>query len=713
VKKLTKITMIGAGICLLVLLAALIVAPKAINPNRFKPEIAAFLKNKSGRDINIEGDLQLAYAPKLAIKTGKIIMGDQSGFTGRPFATIEGSEIQVETMPLLSGNIVVNSVVLEGLTLNLTQDQQGRNNWIDLLGGTAQTAQPATSKQPEHIPQQTGNASRNALAGFALGALSIKKGQVVWENRQTGKTLHINALEFSSDGIAQDKPAGLALTAEISGNQFSYPGNVKAAADVLINDSLNNILINNSKLEWAGKRLPLEQPLTVAATIKKMAINAKEQALNVSSLQLQSGDIKIAADFNGEQILDKPVVKGQLQVEPFDLGAALQQWGLQRPAMADAKALSSFAMTSSFDFAPEKLDLANLDTVIDNSHGKGSFAINGFDAPAIVFDLTVDSLDLDRYLPPREHAEIASPGFAIAAGAAKLPLDWLIKLDANGKLTLGQLIVNGMTMQNAQLTVSAKNGGITIGQTAKPFYQGEYSGELALKTLAQSAQMTVKENLTNVQLEPYLQDIKGKAMVGGMLTASTSLQSTGANKKGLRDNLSGQVDFFLKDGFYSEFNLDKLVAQAKNAISGGGKAAEKELPNRTAFKAIKGTIAINQGQLTNNDLVVNAENFRSKGEGRAMLATGDLDYKLTTRVLKAKATADSPEQFHSKPVVIKVGGTLGNPDFTLDLSALLGDKTKAKVESLIDHNKDKIDKLMNKLDKKSGVNVKKLLKQIF
>lgn len=709
-KRLTNITLIGAGVFLLALIVALIVVPKVINPNRFKPEIAAFLKNKSGRDIVIEGDLHLAYAPKLAIKTGKITVGGQSGFTDKPFATIDSGEIQVELAPLLSGKIVVNSVVLEGLMLNLVRDQQGRNNWDDLLSNAVQPIAPSVSKQP---PQQTGKASRDVLAGLALGALNIKKSQVMWENRQAGKTFHIKDIEFSSGDIKHGKPVNLALSAEISGKEFFYPGNIKAVTNVLINDLQGNTLINNSRLEWSGRHLPSDQPLTAAITSKEIVVNSKNQTLKAPSLQVQVGDIKVYADINGQQILDKPIVQGQLSVEPFNLSSALQQWGVNRPATSDAKALSSFAMTSQFHFTTEKLELANLDAVLDESHGKGSLAINGFFAPAIVFDLTVDSLDLDRYLPPREKGEITSPGFAITAGVTKLPLDWLKKLDANGKLALGQLKVNQITMQNAQLTVSAKNGGITIGQTAKPFYQGEYSGELTLKTLAPSTQMTLKENLTNIQLQAYLQAIKGKAKMGGLLTTSTALQSTGANMKGLRDNLSGNVSFFLKDGFYSGFNLDKLIVQAKNAITGGGKSAEKEQLNQTAFKAMKGTMVINQGQLHNNDLIINAENFRSKGEGRATLATGELDYKLTTRLVKAEATANSPEQFHSKSIVINVNGTLSKPDFTLDVSALLSDKNKAKLESFVDHNKDKIDKLMKKLNKKSGINAKKLLKQIF
>lgn len=700
----------GFLLTLIALVLLVIFAPLAINPNQFKAEISAFLKNKSGRDIAIEGDVQLAYIPRIAIKTGKIVVGGKPNFSEKTFATIENSEINVEPLPLLNGKVIVNSVVLEGLMLNLFKDQQGRNNWDDLLATHSQS--PASATMPQQS-QNTGNNNQPAIAGLALGVISVKKGHVTWDDRQVGKTFDFKNIEFSSDKIVTGKPVNIALATDISGNQFSFPGNVKVSVQARFDESLNKFTLAESKLAWSGRHVPSGQPLTVAMNAKEVAVDRLQQTLKTSGLQLQSGDVKLAADMNGEQIFDNPSLQGQVAVEPFNLGNALPQWGMKWPVTADAKALSSFSMKSQFRFAPEKMEFINLDATLDDSHGKGSFVINNAESLAIHFDLAVDTLDLDRYLPPREKADITTPGFALAAGMVNLPLDWLKKLDASGKLALGRLKINQMTMQNTQLTVSAKGGDINMGQAAQPFYQGGYVSELRVKAHSEKPQLTLRENMTNVQLQSYLQETQGKAKISGLLTAASTWQSVGESTQTLRNNLSGQVSFFLKDGFVSGFNLDKMIEQAKNAIKSGNKAAEKNLPNQTAFKAIKGTVTISEGQLINNDLIINAASFKSQGEGHAVLATGQLDYKLTTRLLKAEATPDSPEQFHGTPIVIHVGGTLGKPDFTFDVSTLLTEKNKAKLESLIDHNKDKIDKLMNKMDKKTGDKVKQLLKQIF
>jgi AsmA protein len=710
VKKFAKYLIFGGLIAALALILAVVLAPLLINPNQYKTEIADFIKNKSGRDVAIEGDINLTITPWLGVKTGKIVVNNKSGFQNKTFATIDSSEIKLKTFPLLSGKVEVNAVELEGLTLNLLTNQQGQNNWDELMAAHPQVPSSTMVTQRN---QDDANINESALTVITVGAISLKKGHITWENQQTGKTLDINNIEFATDKFVAGEQLNINLAADVSGNQCVIPGKIKVETGLRIDESLTSFIINNSKFEWAGKSLSSGQPITADIKLNETVINSKQQTLKSSGLQLEMGEIKLSADINGEQILDKPLLQGQIIIEPFNLAIAMQQWGIERPKAADAKAMTSFSLKSQYHLTGETVELKDLDVLLDDSHGKGSVAINNFDAPAVSFDLSIDAIDLDRYLPPRDKADISSPGLALAAGTISLPLDWLKKLDANGKLAVAKLKVNRMTIQDAHLTVSAKQGGINVGQTAKQFYRGEYPSNLAANVNAAIPQLTLSETLTNVQLEPYLQDIKGKAKLGGLLTTTTTLKGEGNNAKALRSNLKGQVNFFLKDGFIQGFNLERLIEQAKNAIKGGNKATGGELPNQTAFNVIKGTIAINNGRLNNNDLIINTATFRSKGEGNAVLETGQLDYKMTTKLLKAKATADSPQQFHSTPIVIHVGGTFSQPDFTLDTDALLTDKNKAKLESLLDHNKDKIDKLINKLDKKSGSNVKNLLKKIF
>jgi len=101
------------------------------------------------------------------------------------------------------------------------------------------------------------------------------------------------------------------------------------------------------------------------------------------------------------------------------------------------------------------------------------------------------------------------------------------------------------------------------------------------------------------------------------------------------------------------------------------------------------------------------------GKGSANLNTEQLDYQLTARLIKTVATATEPEKLDDTPVVVHVRGTFSKPTFILDVAALLSEQNKANIDNILDKNRDKLDKLMNKLDKKLGPGASDLLKRLF
>ena len=81
------LSIIAAIVILIVI--AIITLPLFIDPNDFKPEIAAAVKDKTGRDLTMTGELKLSIFPWLGISTGKMALGNAAGFQDKPFATLE------------------------------------------------------------------------------------------------------------------------------------------------------------------------------------------------------------------------------------------------------------------------------------------------------------------------------------------------------------------------------------------------------------------------------------------------------------------------------------------------------------------------------------------------------------------------------------------------------------------------------------------------
>lgn len=706
-RKLTQYLLAGFSVLLFALVIAVCLVPVLIDPNDYKSDIASLIKDKTGRDVALEGDITVSVFPWIGIKTGKMVVSNSPGFQKIPFITVAKSDIKVKLLPLLSQKVEVNAIILEGLVLNLSKDKQGVKSWDDLFAPNQQS--------PSVAPANRANQNINLQSKLTIGSITIQSAQLNWENQQTGELLEFKNIYLTADKFTFGEPVKIGMSMDVSGKKLKLPGTVKLATNLHVDEKLDDFIFNNSHIEWVGfKKSASEQPLAATVIAPNATVNLTRQIVQLSGLQLQSGDIKLTTDFTGEHIMDKPTIQGSVAISPFNTRVALKQWGIALPAMRDAKALNNLGMSFNFQATSDQAEFTHLDVGLDNSHGKGSVTIKDFSQPAVLFDVALDSIDVDRYLAPSEKSNktIVSPGMAFAAGTFSLPLEWLRKLDAEGKLALGKITFNHMTLQDVHLTLSSKKGIVKVEQTAKQFYQGSYSGNLNVDARSEKLSLTLNEKLTNIRLETLLKDLKGEAKLGGLITASTQFQGMGGNPKELRSNLTGQVNFFLKDGFIKGLNLHKMVETGKNLAKGGTLPIDTQ-HDQTAFSKISGSLTINKDLLENNDLVANTAKLRSTGKGNVNLETEALDYSILTKLLKAEATATTPEQVHDTPIGIHVGGTFSKPIYTLDVGSLLTDKNKAKIEHFLDKNKVKIDKLMDKLDKKLGPSASDLLKKFF
>ncbi|MDD5411044.1 MAG: AsmA family protein, partial [Methylobacter sp.] len=348
----------------------------------------------------------------------------------------------------------------------------------------------------------------------------------------------------------------------------------------------------------------------------------------------------------------------------------------------------------------DSANLQNLVMALDDTHIKGSASIKDFALPAIAFNFVADAIDADRYLsaPDKSSKPIASPAIALAAGANALPVETLRKLDANGSVSLGKLKIRNLNMQGIHLNLSAKNGIVTTQQSVNHFYQGAYSGNLSMDTRKNKPTLAVTDKLDHVQIEPLLKDLKGEAKLSGMVNATAQLQGQGNKTDELKSSLNGQLSFLVKDSVIKGFNLQKIINSGKALIKGSALPAESK-NNQTLFSEMSGTATVSNGIIQNNDLVANSSKLRVNGKGNINLNSESLDYNVDAKLLKAEATATEPEQIKGA-VIIDIDGTLSNPIYSINIASSL----------LTDTNKAKIDKLINKIDKKLGPGVGDLLK---
>ena len=72
---------------------AVLTAYFLIDPNNYKSEIVAAVKEKTGKELNLIGELKLSVFPWLGVSTGQMTLNNSAGFQDQYFATLEASDI--------------------------------------------------------------------------------------------------------------------------------------------------------------------------------------------------------------------------------------------------------------------------------------------------------------------------------------------------------------------------------------------------------------------------------------------------------------------------------------------------------------------------------------------------------------------------------------------------------------------------------------------
>ena len=77
-----KLIKIIVGLLLLIVVAV-VVAPLVIDPNDYREQIQSAVKNKTGRDLLINGDLSLSVFPWIGVGVNDASLSNASGFKAK------------------------------------------------------------------------------------------------------------------------------------------------------------------------------------------------------------------------------------------------------------------------------------------------------------------------------------------------------------------------------------------------------------------------------------------------------------------------------------------------------------------------------------------------------------------------------------------------------------------------------------------------------
>jgi uncharacterized protein involved in outer membrane biogenesis len=189
-------------------IAAALAAFLTFNPNAYKAQIAAAVKQATGRDVTLAGPLavKLSWVPTLTAQD--VRLSNIPGGSAPDMAQIAEIETRIALLPLFQHRLDIQDLVLRHPSVLLERTADGRPNW--LFQPSAPTGTPAG--QPLTV---------NTGAGpwrVAIDSLEIFDGQFTYRDDHTGRSaaLALTHADLAAQATGDSPPvaAPLAISAD-------------------------------------------------------------------------------------------------------------------------------------------------------------------------------------------------------------------------------------------------------------------------------------------------------------------------------------------------------------------------------------------------------------------------------------------------------------------------------------------------------------------
>ncbi len=417
------------GTIVVLLVAAVLVGPGLINWNDYKDDISGQVRDLTGRELTIAGDIQLTVLPSPALVVNEVSFANAKGASAPLMAQFKTVEVRVALAPLFRGQVKVETIKLVEPLIILEKLADGKGNWVIETPSArrGKDASAASVDAPKTAPSTvTGG---NGLPAITLENFTIEKGTVVYRDPKAG-------VEETIDNL-NARVAAASLSGPFESNGEMTAGGFALSYGVNVGEILN------------GRTVPLN--LRVGLVGGKAEMTASGTVLNLD---------------------EAPRFKGKIKVDGENLSTLLS--ALQSGAALPRQLARKFSLEGAVVASAAGAEVKELSVRLGETRASGDITVETGNVLRVASRLGIGQIDLDKWLkagPPVPAAgDNAASSKAVAKPAAvEIPTS-RASPEATTKFTLpanvaGSLIfsVDAISYRGGVIRDVVLNGDLTEG----------------------------------------------------------------------------------------------------------------------------------------------------------------------------------------------------------------------------------------------------------
>lgn len=475
------------------------------DPARFKSWIANQVKQATGRDFAIDGQLDLRLGRKTLLFFTDARMSNAEGARHPEMIKIGRCEIEVDITALLLGRFKLERLLLRDVVVQLEESADGKGNW--------QFAPTEESPNPKPEKKRQFDIS---VAQLRWDVVRIEFHRPIWPNPAVYDFRYLEA-EIAS----LDKPVVIDLDMNWSGRPITAKGQIGAARQMLSGQALLMDLVvgsNGATLKTKGWLRGLN--LDVEAELHGRSMSELDM---ISGLSFpNSSHYRISAHLTGNLSEQLQLANAKAKVGESDLAGHL---------LAD---YSGKRLIFTGELDAERWDFADL----------------------LGREQSTGTLDEPKRRPTRQKQILP---------AAPLPYGFITPLDVVAKIRAGHLTLAGYDYHNVTLEGGFENGKLKL----KPLQALVAGGHLDVQVTADAKKRTfnIKGKAKQVDLALFLTSIgRRDDMLEGLVDLEIDLKGKGETIKSWLGAVSGKVNWQMQSGVIAQRYVDWLGRDLRRAL---------------------------------------------------------------------------------------------------------------------------------------------------
>ena len=456
-----------------------------------KEKIVAAVWEKKARKLEIKGDLRLKILPRLAVEMDNARLSGPNG--EGEFLEIGQLRGGLQILPLLGGRFIVEQIEVRDFVLFAEQNEDGSTNFDDLFA-----REEETDSKPLDL---------------AIGKIAFAGGRLSWHELASGQRFILEDFYLNSDLLGMKAQGNLEMGGKVTGAplegllvSFKSGYRIEGEAKTLhLNEADLTLASKEQKLRWRARELTADWGallLTIAGMKLEGEMGKLTAVLAVDELNLgqesgavQGGSLRFtlqadeSASFSLEAKL--PALQGEggnWHGEPLEASLA-GKWQeseltgkivlpltLQRHAGgmrigADGLTLEAKAAGGGLKEALDGSLYGSFALLLPEGTSSGKIELLAGESrldldwqttmpPALVFRASLNKLNVDRYWNMAGSSEEKTDNGEEASSFA-------LPFALDGVLRVGELVVNGMRVENLASRIVWEDGRLALGAEAK------------------------------------------------------------------------------------------------------------------------------------------------------------------------------------------------------------------------------------------------------